>query len=146
MNIKITQYESHVDFNSKGKIKCLSIEYSGKMSIDINVDVKKVIMLDNKINIYFDKNTKLNGTLFTYKGSMNIKKATCWGVHGQSTVSIKLSDSTFQRVTDKWGQTHTNTWESYDSKIGALGETRRELFYNYKGIRIKKTPKFSRGK
>lgn len=143
MNIKITQYENHVDFNSKGMIKCLSIEYSGRMSIDINVDAKKIVMLENFIHIYFNKNTKLNGTLFTYKGSMNIKKATCWGVHGQSTVSIKLSDSTFQRVTDKWNLS-SDKWESYDSKISALGETRRELVYNYKGIKIRKTPKVIR--
>ena len=141
MGISIIQYENHVDINSKGVIKTLSIEYSGKMEMEINIDVRKVKMFENKIIIYFNKDTQIQDTLFTYKGWINIKKATCWGANGKTSASIKLLDSTFQRLAVTWDAGLTNKWESYDELISMLGETRRSLTYPYRGLKIKRTPK-----
>ena len=121
----------------------MQIEYSGKMSIDINVDVKKAIITDNKIFITFFPNTQIKDTLFTYKGYINIKKVKCFGRGQNSTASIKLIDQTFGRVSDKWDESE-DKWESYDAHINMLGERRRSLTYNYRGITIKRTPKFRR--
>jgi len=49
----LIQYQNHVDFDSKGSIISMQIEYSGRMSININVDVKKATITDNKIFITF---------------------------------------------------------------------------------------------
>lgn len=140
----LIQYQNHVDFDSKGSIISMQIEYSGRMSININVDVKKATITNNKIFITFFPNTQIQDTLFTYEGYLNIKKVRCFGRGRRFSSSIKLIDQTFRRVTDKWDETHTNTWESYDAKISPLGERRRELSYNYKGITIKRKPKTRR--
>ena len=143
MSISIIQCQDHVDFDSKGVVKILTIEYSGKMEMKINIDVRKVKMFENKIIIYFNKDTQIQDTLFTYKGWINIKKVTSWGAHGKTSASIKLLDSTFQRVSDKWDESE-DKWEWYDELISMLGETRRSLTYPYKGIKIKRTPKSRR--
>ncbi len=139
----LIQYQNHVDFDSKGSILSMQIEYSGRMSIDINVDVKKARITDNKIFITFFPNTQIQDTLFTYEGYLNIKKVKCFGRGRRFSSSIKLIDQTFRRVTDKWDESEDN-WESYDAKISPLGERRRELSYNYKGITIKRKPKTRR--
>ena len=145
MSASIIQCQDHVDFDSKGVVKILTIEYSGKMEMKINIDVRKVKMFDNKIIIYFNREAQIQDTLFTYKGWMNIKKVTCWGAHGKTLASIKLLDSTFQRVSDKWDESE-DKWEWYDELISMSGETRRSLTYPYRGIKIKRTPKSSRRK
>tara|TARA_R100000654_G_C2687479_1_gene128031 strand:+ start:5733 stop:6164 length:432 start_codon:yes stop_codon:yes gene_type:complete len=139
----LIQYQNHVDFDSKGSILSMQIEYSGRMSIDINVDVKKARITDNKIFITFFPNTQIQDTLFNYEGYLNIKKVRCFGRGRKFSSSIKLIDQTFRRVTDKWDGSEDN-WESYDAKISPLGERRRELSYNYKGITIKRKPKTRR--
>ena len=139
----LIQYQNHVDFDSKGSILSMQIEYSGRMSIDINVDVKKATITDNKIFIVFFPNTQIQDTLFTYEGYLNIKKVKCFGRGQRFSSSIKLIDQTFRRVTDKWDESEDN-WESYDAKISPLGERRRELSYNYKGIIIKRKTKTRR--
>tara|TARA_R100000781_G_scaffold114851_2_gene87232 strand:+ start:676 stop:1128 length:453 start_codon:yes stop_codon:yes gene_type:complete len=143
MSASIIQYQDHVDFDSKGVVKILVIEYSGKMSIEMNINARKVVMLDKIIKIFFNKDTQVQDTLFTYKGWMNIKKATSWGANGKDSASIKLLDSTFQRVSDKWDESE-DKWEWYDDFISMSGETRRSITYPYKGIKIKRTPKFRR--
>jgi len=143
MSASIIQCQDHVDLDSKGVIKTLVIEYSGKVAITINIDVRKVKMFDNKIIIYFNREAQIQDTLFTYKGWINIKKATSWGAHGKTSASIKLLDSTFQRVSDKWDESE-DKWEWYDDFISMSGETRRSITYPYKGIKIKRTPKFRR--
>ena len=139
----LIQYQNHVDFDSKGSILSMQIEYSGRMSIDINVDVKKATITNNKIFITFFPNTQIQDTLFTYEGYLNIKKVRCFGRGRRFSSSIKLIDQTFRRVTDKWDESEDN-WEYYDAKISPLGERRRELSYNYKGITIKRKPKTRR--
>ena len=140
---KIIQYQNHVDFDSKGLILFMEIEYSGKMTIDVNVKVKKAILTGKKIKFYFFPDTQIQDTLFAYKGYINIKKVKCFGGGRKSTASIKLIDQTFGRVNDKWNESE-DKWESYDAHINMLGERRRSLTYNYRGITIKRTPKFRR--
>ena len=136
MSASIIQCQDHVDFDSKGVVKILVIEYSGKMSIEMNINARKVVMLDRIIKIFFNKDTQVQDTLFTYK-------VTSWGANGKDSASIKLLDSTFQRVSDDWDESE-DKWEWYDELISMLGETRRSLTYPYKGIKIKRTPKSRR--
>ena len=144
--MKITQYENHVDFDSKGSISLISIAYEGKMAIDINIEVKNVEIYENLINIYLYKGTKIKDTFFTYKGWLYIKNVTCFSSRGRSLVPKKVVDSTFQKVSDKWDETDTNTWESYDSIVSMAGETRRSVRYKRKGLVYKKSPKVDKFK
>ena len=121
----------------------MEMEYSGKMAIEVNVKVKKAILTHNKIRFYFFPNTQIQDTLFTYEGYISIKKVKCFGSGDKSTASIKLIDQTFGRVNDKWNESE-DKWESYDAYINMLGERRRSLTYDYRGITIKRTPKFRR--
>ena len=141
MGIALTQHHDHVDLNSKGVISSIVIEYSGKMKIEMNVDIRKAKMIKDKIIIFFNKDTEVNDTLFTYVGWLSIKSVKCHGVHGLSMASIRLIDSTYQRLEDKWDEVD-NKWEFFDDYIGKTNERRRSLTYNYKGLRIKRTPKF----
>tara|TARA_R110002012_G_scaffold69087_3_gene179000 strand:- start:1262 stop:1693 length:432 start_codon:yes stop_codon:yes gene_type:complete len=140
---KIIQYQNHVDFDSKGNVLSMQIEYSGKMSINMNVEAKRVTITDNKIFITFFPNTQIQDTLFTYKGYINIKKVKCFGRGIRSTTSIELIDHIYSRVMDKWDESE-DKWESYDAHINMQGETSRSITYNYRGIKIKRTPKFRR--
>ena len=141
MGITLTQHYDHVNLDSKGVINSIAIEYAGKMAIEMNVDIRKAKMINNKIIIFFYKGTEINDTLFTYTGWLAIKNARCYGIHGRSMASVRLIDSTYPRLNNKWEETG-NTWEFYDDYIGKTNERRRSLTYNYKGLKMKRTPKF----
>ena len=49
MGIALTQHYDHVDLDSKGVITSIAIEYAGKMAIEMNVDIRKAKMINNKI-------------------------------------------------------------------------------------------------
>ena len=141
MGITLTQHYDHVNLDSKGVISTIIIEYSGKMAIEMNVDIRKAKMIGNRITIFFYKGSEINDTLFTYTGWFAIKNAKCYGAHGRSMAGGRLLDSTYPRLNDKWDE-NNNTWEFYDDYIGKTNERRRSLTYNYKGLRVKRTPKF----
>ena len=141
MGIALTQHYDHVDLDSKGIINFIIIEYSGKMAIEMNVDIRKAKMIGNRITIFFYKGTEINDTLFTYTGWFAIKNAKCYGAHGRAMAGVRLIDSTYPRLNDKWDE-NNNTWEFYDDYIGKTNERRRSLTYNYKGLKMKRTPKF----
>jgi len=48
---------------------------------------------------------------------------------------------TFAKVTDKWDETDTNTWESYRFKVNSSKEQKKSITYSYKGLKKKKTPR-----
>ena len=141
MGIALTQHHDHVDIDSKGVINSIVIEYAGKMAIEMNVDIRKAKMVNNKIIIFFNKEANIKDTLFTYFGWLVIKSVKCFGTHGRYMARVKLVDSTYPRISDKWDE-GDNKWEFYDDYIGRTNETRRSLTYNYKGLKMKRTPKF----
>ena len=140
MEINLTQYQDMVTLDSQGAINILAIEYSGKMEININVDVRKVKMTDNKITIYFNRGTEINDALFYYTGWIDIKRVIYYGVHGKRRISKRLIDSSWGRLSNNWEDVNNN-WEFYDAHIGKTNERQRSVTYNYKGIKIKRTPK-----
>ena len=137
--LNLIQYKNHVDFDSKGSIISMQIEYYGRMSIDLNVDVKNADITDNKIFITFFAGTQINDTLFTYKGTLNIRQVTIFGRGRKLNANTKVVDQTFSRITDKWDKTHTNTWDSYRFKVNSSKDQKKSITYNYKGLKKKKT-------
>ena len=139
--VSLVQYKNHVDFDSKGSILFMQIEYYGRMSIDLNVDVKNANITDNKISITFFPGTQINDTLFTYKGILNIRQVTIFAKGRKLNASTRVVDQTFAKVTDKWDETDTNTWESYRFKVNSSKEQKKSITYSYKGLKKKKTPR-----
>tara|TARA_Y100001963_G_scaffold95828_1_gene131886 strand:- start:1076 stop:1516 length:441 start_codon:yes stop_codon:yes gene_type:complete len=140
MGVTLTQYENMVTLDSKGFINILVIEYSGKMQIELDVEVKKVKMTDKRIIIYFNRGTQINDALFHYSGWIDIKKAICYTSSGKYRANKILKDSTWGRLGNNWDEIN-NTWEYYDAHISSNNEKRRSISYPYKGIKIKRTPK-----
>ena len=141
MGVTLTQHQNHVDLDSKGRITSIAIEYDGRMEINMNVEIRKAKMIKNKIIIFFEKDTEIKDTLFTYKGWINIKSAICYGAHGKTGARIKLIDSTFQRLKTTWDGDN-DKWENYDDYIGNFYGVRRSLTYYYRGLKMRRTPKF----
>ena len=98
MGVTLTQYHDMVTLDSKGFINILVIEYSGKMQIELDIEVKKVKMTDKRIHIYFNRETQINDALFYYSGWINIKKATAYTANGKKPVSKILSDETWKNL------------------------------------------------
>lgn len=141
MGVTLTQHYNYVDLDSNGVISSITIKYVGKVAIEMNVQVRKVKMVADKIIIFFDRDTQVKDTLFTYSGWIEIKGATSNGVNGRSMVSLRLQDSTYQRFKGKWSEIN-DKWVFYDDYIGMSNDKSTSLIYNYKGLKIKRTPKF----
>ena len=56
-------------------------------------------------------------------------------------VSLWFQDSTYQRFKGKWSEIN-DKWVFYDDYIGMSNDKSTSLIYNYKGLKIKRTPKF----
>ena len=141
MGVTLTQYEDMVTLDSKGFINILVIEYSGKMQIELDMEVKKVKMTDKRIKIYFNRETQINDALFHYSGWIDIKKVICYTSNGKYRANKMLIDSTWGRLRNNWNEINDN-WEYYDAYIGRNDEKRRSVTYPYKGIKIRRKPKF----